>query len=1348
MKDNIKKHMKKYLQSLFKKRIFIGAMALIGIALIVTNLDTTNKKANKSDHDLIKALDKEDYKKEKESSKELNPYIYKYMRMMRTPIGAGDDYNIEGERSIYEERQIALARREQSILRLSPLQRQMFSRFEGGEVIGLRNNRQGKELSSSKVEWKSRGPGNVPGRTREIVIMPNDPTGNTWLIGTVSGGVWKTTDAGVTWENLTEDITLLATSYLTVSAANPNVIYVGIGEPHIIKPAIFGSGIFKSTDGGKKWTRTPRSENLGQVARMVSDPDNENVVVVATTLGLIRTTDGGETWKNVSPQGTETHFFEDLKVFEGDFNIQYASNDNDDNIYKSTNGGETWISLERFIIINEISRVELAVSRTNPDRVYASISIDRNNSILAVSTDGGASWTYLAEQGDVPFFNFLGGQGFYDNTIMVHPFNDNIVYVGGVQMYRYEVITLNTSNESISEAERIEVSTPSDEFFGDNDGEGINWKVHVDHHNIKAILGKGEKFRIINANDGGISLSDEDENPGIEYDSWNNTDAFHFQDGNGNGFPFNAMTGIVSSQFYAATKVNGEDRYIGGLQDNSTFISPVGESPNANTAYKSVSGGDGFTCLINYANPNEILLTSQFNKVYYSSDGGETIRTTSGFMGESPFLSWITNSNRLPTRVFSAHSNGVEVSEDFGQTWNHTLIRDSLWRNRYRSANFNVRVAVNDCNPNVIVAGSVFGKSNIDGTQFPIYVSTNGGKTFDSKYITNIDTRVAAGVGALNTSPINDQVIYVGLQIRGPGVGKLFRSNDLGETWEDLSGFSQEENRGFPDAAVFDVIEMPYNDQIIWVSTDIGIVCSVNSGKNWALLDTDLPAVAVHDMQIVNDQVVLSTYGRGIWSVTIPELADVNLEPIQNVFFDTEIYQKPGTKQMFIEYKFDNNLLDSVQVLVKGERLTTIKDIAPNKEGIYSFESNNTESQKDTISFIHFIPSSSRSGGYCDGPIKIESFRLVDYVDYLPPSINYQNDFESGGNDFASLNTLFQFTVSTPKNLDDNALHNADIPYLAPGLYKAYLRVPIIVVGENPSIEFEHMALNAFDTIFVEATKDGKNWETILGPIDGYDLGSGIWASEVLDWLYNRIPPKESSFRKAEIKLLNTFEANDTIALRFVFNANVPNSDLWGYAIDDINVSPPTISLEPDPQAIEGSLITVTATLKGDIYSTVTVNKIALNPGTASASDYDEGIIPTLVLTFKPGETSKTFTIQTNDDSVHEGDEQFTIAIAKVTNAAIESGTVTATIIDNDPEMSLFPNPVNDILNIRINEKSSGQIGVLIYNESGQIVYKSEFKKRGTFVQEKINLQYLATGFYVVVISTPEGTKRHKILKQ
>ena len=1342
--------MKKHVQLLISGKKILGVSFLIGIVLI-SNLRFTKKTVADPNHDLAYELGRGKDKKEKPN--ELSPEIVEHMNMTKTTMVA--DTIVESKTTIDQERRKALARKEEFLTRLTPSQRQIFLKFEVREAIGFTKNRQARASSSSAVEWKSRGPGNVPGPTRDIVVMPNDPTGNTWLIGTVRGGVWKTTDGGVTWENLTDDLPFLATSYLTVSAANPDVIYVGIGEPHVMDAFTLGRGVFKSTDGGDTWVRTPGSENFGQVSRMVSDPEDENIVVVATTRELVRTTDGGQTWTDVSPTGVGSLSFQDLKVFEGDFNIQHASGvnvrRNQVNIYKSTDGGASWVrnfaTFERFpseVPGDQITRIEFALSRTNPDRIYASLRLNRSSSLLAISRDGGDRFSFVREAENI-YFNFLGDQGDQNNAIMVHPFNDDVVYVGGVQMYRYELNLTSTGSQAV----RTEVSTPYDSIFGFNDRVGINVNVPTGHHTIKAILGQGQNFRIINANDGGISLSDEGENPGIQQGSWNHTEAFFLQEGN--SFGFDAVRGVVSSQVIAATKVNGQDRYLGAMQNNSSYLSASEESANANTAYRAVSRGDGYTCIANYANPNEILSTEENNTIFYSSDGGETSRVTSGsFSGEgsSPF-SWIANSNHFPNRVFSAQGLGVEISQDFGQTWKLTPIRDVIWAS---TASVNVRIAVSDCNPNVVAATTLAVPSS--NTLVPIWISSDGGETFELKTIDNLGS-AAFNPNTINTSPTNDQVIYVGNSARGAGVGKLFRSSDFGDTWEDISGLSQGEDRGFPDAAVFDVIEMPYNDQIIWVSTDIGIVCSVNGGQSWALLDTDLPPVQVRDMQIVNDQVVLATFGRGIWSVTIPELADVDFDPI-NYISEAEVYQPVGTRQVIIYYAFANNKPNySVDVLVNGEVLTTL-DSDP-RQGTYTFEPDNTESRVDTVSFVQSI-----TVGYCQEQIRTELVKLLTYVDYLPTEFSYQNDFESGGDDFISFGNA-QFTVSTPEDLDDNVLHNQDIPYSDDAEYISYLRNPIVVTNDtmfydNIAFVQERRGDINFDFVVVEATKDGREWAPVIDPYDA--LKNILWSG-------TSSSPSENYFAQDTIVLSEFFNVLDTIALRFRLSTN-SSLVAWGWAIDSIRINLNAVglsSITPNPSiAEEGDYMVFDIALEGenenDIQFSAQTIEITPNQNDYVPNEFEYSIDngetwtrdedPTSI-TLVSGVDSLKIRLKTTEDDIFEQDDTLSVELSTTSPYLVFAQRDALGVIANDDQfeaMSLFPNPFSNILNILINDRTPGQVGVLIYNESGRIVYRGSFRKGLSFAQESINLRYLATGFYVVVITTSQGTKRHKVLKQ
>jgi photosystem II stability/assembly factor-like uncharacterized protein len=152
------------------------------------------------------------------------------------------------------------------------------------------------KTKTADLNWKERGPGNVGGRTRALVIDPKDTSGDTWLAGSVSGGVWRTEDAGKNWVCITPDIPNLAIGCIAISEADPNVIYVGTGEGYYNIDAITGDGIFKSTDNGATWVQlasTVNNINFNFVNRLITDPSNSSVVIAATNYGVFRSTDGG-----------------------------------------------------------------------------------------------------------------------------------------------------------------------------------------------------------------------------------------------------------------------------------------------------------------------------------------------------------------------------------------------------------------------------------------------------------------------------------------------------------------------------------------------------------------------------------------------------------------------------------------------------------------------------------------------------------------------------------------------------------------------------------------------------------------------------------------------------------------------------------------------------------------------------------------------------------------------------------------------------------------------------------------------------------------------------------------------
>lgn len=282
---------------------------------------------------------------------------------------------------------------------------------------------------ATKLNWTERGPGNVGGRTRALLVDPADPSMHTWWAGSVSGGLWKTTDGGARWIPLTEHLPNLSVSSLAMAESNPDIIYMGTGEGMAGAGAVTGDGIFKSYNRGETWVHlisTTDNYDFRFVNRIAVDPSNPDVVLAATDRGIFRSTDGGESWE----QTLQTRRASDLRVQPGNFDRQIASLDGE-GILVSDNAGLTW----EFASVDHVDRegrIELAYSPSHPNIAYAAA----DGAIAAQlyrSDDGGLNWGRTTEPNGISWF---GGQGWFNNTLAVHPFSPDTVFVGGIRLWR------------------------------------------------------------------------------------------------------------------------------------------------------------------------------------------------------------------------------------------------------------------------------------------------------------------------------------------------------------------------------------------------------------------------------------------------------------------------------------------------------------------------------------------------------------------------------------------------------------------------------------------------------------------------------------------------------------------------------------------------------------------------------------------------------------------------------------------------------------------------------------------------------------------------------------------------
>lgn len=971
-----------------------------------------------------------------------------------------------------------------------------------------------KSKNAKKVNavFQERGPINVPGRTRGIAVDPTNS--NRWFVGTVGGGVWLTENQGSTWTNLTDGkIPNLATSTIAISAQDKNTIYVGTGEPFGNLDAIGGSGVFKTTDGGTTWTHLTSTASYGDVGRIIVSPSNKNIVLIGTKTGIYRTTDGGTTWTRTY---VTTSWVQDLDADPTDFNIQYGSVRNV-GVVKSTDGGLTWsLVFDRATFNSSHSRFELSVSSADSNYVYLSVYTPNNGATTAVNTDfyiskdKGTSFTVLNPVVAASSANLVTGQGWYDNVIMAHPYDKNIFYVGGVAVFKVTVAANNTFTfQSIASG---------------YDNSQINTNVHVDQHGLQYVLGSNQQFRILLANDGGVYNTSFKLDPGTVQGDWSSSNV-----------------GKNSTQFYGASKQNGQDNYIAGAQDNGSWIS-FGNNADKNKSYQSISGGDGFEVLWHYNNPNDYISTIQYNRIvrYINNVGALSNFLDSGNSSISPFYTKVSNADNNPDVVFAVSSSGVWRSTDFGGNWNLTPINSNFTQGASSALNVEVSVA----NPNVVWAGAAMTESG----SLVLHVSNDNGLTFTpaGTYNNPIGNHnyFISGIG---TSPTNENRAYV--LFSGQGVPKVLKTENKGQTWTDISGFETGTQTGFPDVAVHSILEMPFDENTIWAGTDIGLFETTDGGANWNII-SDFISVSVYDMKIVNNQVVLATHGRGVWTATLTELNNYTL-PAYFTSPGLTVKQKSfESLSSEISYTLPTNQATRVKIFVDGNEVTEITQ-SFNSNTTYKFDTTNLSEGLHTIGIQAFDDNLNLQTSIVEEEVLIIDFDAASQVLAINPFT--ASDVYIQDNTFKTIYDGFG-------NLPTALLNTADSPYFDDKTYTTYLRKPLTISANNSNFTYEDIAiiepydspstdLNSFyDFVTIEASKDLLNWVTL----DKYD------SRKFPDWLsaYNTTAIlDESLFKQQSINLISKgFSNGETVVFRFklVSDANVTAA---GWYIKSVNAA-------------------------------------------------------------------------------------------------------------------------------------------------------------------------------------------------
>lgn len=1023
--------------------------------------------------------------------------------------------------------------------------------------------RQYRSKRSAPLPWIERGPGNVGGRTRGLWVDPSDPTKKTVFAGSAGGGVWKTTD-GTTWRNLTPDVPNLSTTTIAGSAANPEILYAGTGEGFGAARNIVGSGMWKSGDGGESWEQmasTANRDDISIIYRIIVNPNDADEMLFSTLIhpraplgdsisAIMKTTDGGN---QIRPTYISDRAIQQLVADPLDFNILYGVI-NGQGVVRSEDRGETWQSL---MAVDSFRRLEMAISPTNPDFLYLSgelrvptsdVGSELNGSRLLMSPDKGLTWFNVHHNETFRGFgDWQSGQGWYNNAVAVHPYNENTVFVGGAG----PILKITLESFDTLRSRYLADMIPLTDGYGEYRQAGFvsasSKGVHVDHHNMILIPidEATQSFYFYNANDGGVALSYDG---GATFIQTGDTFKEECADpGCSNIRTFKTAHGYNTGQFYGIDKANGVDRYVGGTQDNGSWLSPT--DAGIGDKWRQAPGGDGFEAIWHYEDIDKVIETAQFNTMFRSDDGGASWRPLNP-PGNGPFLTRLAGSKQEPNLIFAVTDQALIRSTDFGETW-QTVDMPDAWR----AFGLPTPTRISLATPNIVWSGSDLRSGSVTT------VSQDGGKSF-----VPISTYPQADLGVMTniaTHPNDDSCAYfLFSQANGP---KIIRTTDLGETLEDISGFGSNQansDNGYPDVATYSLLVMPYDDDILWAGTEIGLFESRDGGSSWQYADNGLPPASIWDMKIVNDEIIVGTHGRGVWTVSLPELE--GYEPLPVTFLTPEVevnnYALGGLVQGAYDLRtpYDSTTITFTYV-VDGDTILQKTKIDGNATPeLETLTSRLSPLPDEEVVEVDVLIESYQNGVALSQKTRTYAFSVFDEF-----ASEYFNDFDEGVRDFARLD----FFISSPSNFASNSL-NSPHPYQGLSEYAAIFQRPILVGSGTSDVSFTEVVLvepgdtepfpssDFYDFCVIEATSDrGANWAVI----EGYDSRAET------RWLnaYEANPNAATTQLQIErnFELRDDFNDGDTVFLRFRLVSD-PFVEGWGWQIDDFQVGTMAVGIE------------------------------------------------------------------------------------------------------------------------------------------------------------------------------------------
>lgn len=689
------------------------------------------------------------------------------------------------------------------------------------------------------LKFRNIGPATMGGRIDDLAVLESNPA--VFYVGTATGGLWKTTNNGTTWEVLFDDLEdTVSIGDIAINPNDANTVWVGSGENNNRQSGSWGNGVYKSIDGGQTWKHMGLATSK-HIARIVVDPVDHDVVYVAALgslwgrggeRGIYKTTDGGLNWTRIHFVDDETGATE-LVMDPSNNKVLYAATYQrrratwgfngggpGSAMWKSSDAGRTWTKLTKGVPSGHLGRIGMDVYRANPNIVYARIEHAKESGTYR-SDDAGLSWRKMSDVNPRPM---------YFSQIRIDPTSDARVYVLGVDLH---------------------VSDDGGKTFW------MQESLHDDHHAMW--INPANPNHVIAGTDGGV---------GISYDR---------------AKTFEAIYNMDLGQFYHVTyDMESPYNVCGGLQDNYTWCGPSqvrSRTGIANESWVQIQGGDGFEAQIDPKDSRTIYAESQDGNIVRIdkvSNERKSIRPVPA-RGEAPYR-WNWNTPILisphDSNTIYVGANKIFKSTDRGHSW--TAISGELTENTDRegltlmgvkAAEFEiakhdgvqsygniVQLVESPKTAGVLYAGTDDGK---------VHMTRDGGKTW-----TDITTRFPgvpknSYVSRLVPSAHEVNVVYASFDNhRADDMNTyVYASVDGGSNFRAIG-------EGIPKGhAIMSMAEDPKNPNVLYSGSEFGLFVSPNRGGSWTRFKGNVPTVPIHEIIFHprDNDMILATHGRSIW---------------------------------------------------------------------------------------------------------------------------------------------------------------------------------------------------------------------------------------------------------------------------------------------------------------------------------------------------------------------------------------------------------------------------------------------------------------------------------------------------